>query len=81
MSRTVASLFQILNLGFNEIGPEGGLAIVAALDNKPNIKVVQLNGNQVSKCCRLWLVVPMFRMNTEVDKISRIILVVSKFTH
>lgn len=41
-------LFQTLNLGFNEIGPDGGFAIVAALENKPHIKDVQLNGNQVS---------------------------------
>ncbi len=42
--------FQTLNLGFNEIGPDGGLAIVTAIDNKPHIKDVQLNGNQVSNC-------------------------------
>lgn len=42
--------FQTLNLGFNEIGPEGGLAIVAALENKHYIKDVQINGNQVSSC-------------------------------
>lgn len=38
---------QVINLGYNEIGPDGGLAVAAALENKPHIKDVQLNGNQV----------------------------------
>lgn len=39
---------EILDLGFNEIGPDGGLVLVTALQNKPNLKKVNLDGNQVS---------------------------------
>ncbi|XP_065357728.1 ran GTPase-activating protein [Calliphora vicina] len=37
---------EILDLGFNEIGPDGGLVLVTALQNKPNLKKVNLDGNQ-----------------------------------
>ncbi|XP_037052320.1 ran GTPase-activating protein [Bradysia coprophila] len=43
---------EVLNLGFNEIGPDGGLAIAASLENKLHIKDVQLNGNQFGSECR-----------------------------
>ncbi|KAJ6646104.1 Ran GTPase-activating protein [Pseudolycoriella hygida] len=43
---------ETLNLGFNEIGAEGGLEIAAALHNKTHIKDVQLNGNQFGTDCR-----------------------------
>lgn len=38
---------EVLNLGFNEIGPNGGMSIVQAMQNKPNISNVILNGNMV----------------------------------
>lgn len=37
---------EILNLGFNEIGPNGGYAIVGAMDNKEQLRLLNLNGNQ-----------------------------------
>lgn len=39
---------EVVDLGFNEIGPDGGLVLVTALQNKPNLKRVNLDGNQVS---------------------------------
>lgn len=40
---------EIVDLGFNEIGPDGGLVLVSALQNKPNLKRLNLDGNQVCK--------------------------------
>lgn len=38
---------ETLNLGFNEIGPDGGLSIATAMQNKPHISSIILNGNMV----------------------------------
>lgn len=35
-----------LNLGFNEIGPNGGIVIAAAMYNKDHLQSLNLNGNQ-----------------------------------
>lgn len=37
---------EILNLGFNEIGPNGGYAICGAMANKEQLQSLNLNGNQ-----------------------------------
>ncbi|XP_055906639.1 ran GTPase-activating protein [Eupeodes corollae] len=42
---------EILNLEANEIGPDGGLALVAALQNKPKLKVLKLDSNQFGYDC------------------------------
>lgn len=39
---------ETLNLGFNEIGPDGGLSIANAMQNKPHISSIILNGNMVN---------------------------------
>lgn len=38
---------ETLNLGFNEIGPNGGMAIASAMYNKEQLQKLYLNGNQV----------------------------------
>lgn len=38
---------EVLDLSFNEIELEGGLPLVAAMCNKPNLKHLNLNGNNV----------------------------------
>lgn len=43
---------EILNLGFNELGPNGGYAIVAAVDNKEQLQSLNLNGNQFGELAR-----------------------------
>ncbi|XP_055543929.1 ran GTPase-activating protein [Wyeomyia smithii] len=43
---------EILNFGFNEIGPEGGYAIVNATYNKDNLNSLILDGNQFGHECR-----------------------------
>lgn len=39
---------EVLNMGFNEIGPNGGLSVAQAMQNKPHINSIVLNGNMVS---------------------------------
>lgn len=39
-------LLETLNLGFNEIGPNGGLLIASAMSNKDHLQSLNLNGNQ-----------------------------------
>lgn len=39
---------ETLNLGFNEIGPDGGLSIINAMQNKPHVSSIILNGNMVN---------------------------------
>lgn len=41
-----------LNLGFNEIGPNGGLAVCDALANKSMLSTLVLDGNQFGNECR-----------------------------
>lgn len=43
---------EVLNFGFNEIGPEGGYAIVHATYNKHNLKSLVLDGNHFGHDCR-----------------------------
>lgn len=43
---------EILNLGFNEIGHNGGYAIVAAMANKEQLQSLNLNGNQFGEEAR-----------------------------
>lgn len=43
---------EVLNLGFNEIGPNGGMAVVAAVQNKERLRSLVLNGNQFGQDCR-----------------------------
>lgn len=43
---------EVLNFGYNEIGPEGGHAIVNATFNKENLKSLVLDGNQFGHDCR-----------------------------
>lgn len=43
---------EVLNFGYNEIGPEGGHAIVNATYNKENLKSLVLDGNQFGYDCR-----------------------------
>ncbi|XP_001658696.2 ran GTPase-activating protein [Aedes aegypti] len=43
---------EVLNFGFNEIGPEGGFAIANATYNKDNLKSLILDGNQFGYECR-----------------------------
>nr|XP_019544873.2 ran GTPase-activating protein [Aedes albopictus] len=43
---------EVLNFGFNEIGPEGGFAIANATYNKDNLKTLILDGNQFGYECR-----------------------------
>lgn len=38
---------QTLILGFNEIGPVGGIEIASAISNKERMRSLILNGNQV----------------------------------
>ena len=40
---------KILDLSFNEIGPDGGIVLAKALLNKPNLTRVNLDGNHVSR--------------------------------
>lgn len=37
-----------VDFSFNEIGADGGIVLVTALQNKPNLKKVNVDGNQVS---------------------------------
>lgn len=37
---------EVLNLGFNEIGPSGGYAVASAMHNKNQLQSLYLNGNQ-----------------------------------
>lgn len=39
-------LLESLNLGFNEIGPDGGLTVAQAVANKTHLKSLVLDGNQ-----------------------------------
>lgn len=39
---------ETVNLGFNEIGANGGCTIAAAMQNKEQLQSLNLNGNQVS---------------------------------
>lgn len=43
---------EVLNFGYNEIGPEGGHAIVSATYNKENLTSLVLDGNQFGHDCR-----------------------------
>ncbi|XP_062548834.1 ran GTPase-activating protein-like [Armigeres subalbatus] len=43
---------EVLNFGFNEIGPDGGFAIVHATYNKSNLKSLTLDGNHFGFECR-----------------------------
>lgn len=43
---------EVLNLGFNEIGPNGGMAVAGAMQNKENIRELVLNGNMFGRECR-----------------------------
>lgn len=43
---------EVLNLGFNEIGPEGAQSICLAVRNKSNLKSLILNGNMFGSECR-----------------------------
>lgn len=43
---------ETLNLGFNEIGPNGAYAIVSAMYNKDQLQSLNLNGNQFGEECR-----------------------------
>ncbi|XP_058824611.1 ran GTPase-activating protein [Topomyia yanbarensis] len=43
---------EVVNFGFNEIGPEGGYSIANAMYNKDNIKSIILDGNQFGHDCR-----------------------------
>ncbi|XP_053695339.1 ran GTPase-activating protein [Sabethes cyaneus] len=43
---------EVLNFGFNEIGPEGGYSLVNATYNKDNLKSLILDGNQFGHECR-----------------------------
>lgn len=36
-----------VDMGFNEIGANGGLMIATAVSNKPELEILNLNGNQV----------------------------------
>lgn len=36
-----------VDLGFNEIGANGGILIASAMTNKPALETLNLNGNQV----------------------------------
>lgn len=36
---------EVLDLGFNEINYDGGLAVIAAIKNKPKLRVLNLDGN------------------------------------
>lgn len=36
---------EVLDLGFNEINYDGGLALIAAIKNKPKLRVLNLDGN------------------------------------
>lgn len=38
---------EIMNFGFNEISTDGGLSIATAVENKPNMLTLILDGNQV----------------------------------
>ncbi|XP_054745002.1 ran GTPase-activating protein [Anastrepha obliqua] len=40
------SQLEVVDLGFNEIGANGGVVLVEALQNKPNLKTLNLDGNQ-----------------------------------
>ncbi|ETN60475.1 ran gtpase-activating protein [Anopheles darlingi] len=43
---------ELLDFGFNEIGPEGGLALVNAAANKERLRSIVLNGNAFGdECC------------------------------
>ena len=44
-----------VNLGYNEIGANGGLSIATAMENKVNINKLTLNGNQVCFCTQYLL--------------------------
>ncbi|XP_061390248.1 ran GTPase-activating protein [Musca vetustissima] len=37
---------EVVDLGFNEIGPDGGLVLATAMENKPNLQRLNLDGNQ-----------------------------------
>uniref|UniRef100_A0A1I8N6C2 Ran GTPase-activating protein n=1 Tax=Musca domestica TaxID=7370 RepID=A0A1I8N6C2_MUSDO len=37
---------EVVDLGFNEIGPDGGLVLATAMQNKPNLQRLNLDGNQ-----------------------------------
>ncbi|XP_036321813.1 ran GTPase-activating protein [Rhagoletis pomonella] len=39
-------LLEVVDLGFNEIGADGGVVLAEALQNKPNLKRINLDGNQ-----------------------------------
>lgn len=36
-----------VDMGFNEIGPNGGISIASAMTNKSELESLNLNGNQV----------------------------------
>lgn len=40
---------EVVDLGFNEIGPDGGLVLATAMQNKPNLQKLFLDGNQVGR--------------------------------
>ncbi|KAL9875472.1 ran GTPase-activating protein [Glossina fuscipes] len=40
---------EIVNLGFNEIGVDGGLVLITALKNKPKLRKLILDGNQFGR--------------------------------
>lgn len=43
---------EFVNLEANEIGPDGGLSIVSAMQNKSNLNTLKLNTNQFGAECR-----------------------------
>lgn len=45
-------LLEILNLGFNEIGPNGGYSVASAMYNKEHMQSLYLNGNQFGREAR-----------------------------
>lgn len=46
------SELEVLNLGFNEIGPNGGMSVAAAVQNKDRLRSLVLNGNMFGQECR-----------------------------
>lgn len=40
-------LLRKVDMGFNEIGPNGGISIASAMSNKSELESLNLNGNQV----------------------------------
>uniref|UniRef100_A0A1B0CP94 Putative ran gtpase-activating protein n=1 Tax=Lutzomyia longipalpis TaxID=7200 RepID=A0A1B0CP94_LUTLO len=56
---------EVLNLSNNEIGPDGGLSLAAAMANKINLHTLQLDGNQFGHECREMIAEELRRFNLE----------------